>query len=740
MKNCVKILSLFALGSLLFSCNGNSSATPSSSSKPVASSGSLSELSPSMEEIPVALLPSLRIFQYSGNQHYYCFIEEKLSWLEAEAYCERIGGHLATFTTAEEDKAVVSMLNELDIPDVQPSCWLGAQCATTEDGSFAWVTGEPFDYTRWNKGEPNHGEGGAEKYLGLHLSNGVYGWNDYKNDFEYSFFCEWDDSLSFNRTKPLYFYTGVRTQAELLSAIRRGQRFGAIALLDDIYLDESFPTFDEFSGRLHGANHTLHFPLKELDFENKVNFIDVNTGILEDIVFDLNVKSTDMFERLGGVVLTNKGTLRNVRTTGTVDASKVSVLGALVGYNEEGGSIVDCRNEATVKGKSTVGGLIGYWANPSTIQSLVNAGNVSGSGDMVGGVIGKAEYYWNYGSYYSGYDSDTRTITITKCSNEGNVTGENDVGGVVGEMRVYRLGYRTDLGILAASRNKNKGNVSGINRVGGVFGKAFGNHYASNITLCECSGTITGTSYMGGIVGHAERVSLSNCTNEGTKYIAVSAALDGDGNKISYIGGYAGFCHSVSGLENGSDLMASGRFLGGVVGWTTGSVKDCSNTGFVSSSSEETGGIAGRADGTTEVRDCQNSGRVSGLTYVGGIIGRHRYYHSYGSYYSGYDSDIVTVNVASCVNSGLISGTTFVGGISGWLDVYRYCYRTNNGLLHAENLTNRGNVEGEEKFGAFFGHASTDRSGSYITGCENLVPDLPRNGELNANIIDRDIQ
>ncbi|MBQ3571949.1 MAG: InlB B-repeat-containing protein [Clostridia bacterium] len=113
-----------------------------------------------------------------ANGHKYEWFEGEVTWEEAKAYCESLGGHLATVTSAEEQK----IIEQLD-----SRYWLGATDELTE-GEWRWITGEPWEYTNWRVGEPNGAE--SENYLE------VWGdiWNDMANDDsnQYGFICEWD--------------------------------------------------------------------------------------------------------------------------------------------------------------------------------------------------------------------------------------------------------------------------------------------------------------------------------------------------------------------------------------------------------------------------------------------------------------------------------------------------------------------------------------------------------------------
>ena len=170
--------------------------------------------------------------------------------------------------------------------------------------------------------------------------------------------------------------------------------------------------------------------------------------------------------------------------------------------------------DSFIQGYSSVGGVVGYANNNSTITNCFNTGSVTGSGDYVGGVVGRANNYstitncYNTGSV-EGSDYDVGGVvgytdsnsTITNCYNTGSVTGGGyRVGGVVGYA-----------GISTITNCYNTGSVeeSG-DYVGGVVGYA----YSSTITNCYNTGTVTGSSSVGGVVGYAG----SNATITNTYY------------------------------------------------------------------------------------------------------------------------------------------------------------------------------------------------------------------------------
>ena len=124
---------------------------------------------------------------WEGNGHSYQKFENTVSWTEAQTYCESQGGYLATATSLEEKHFIFSQLGTADL------VWLGGTDAGHE-GTWSWVTNEPWNYSNWDEGEPNNGYGN-ENYL---LMNYYGTWNDMSLDNRLRFVCEWNNDQSSN--------------------------------------------------------------------------------------------------------------------------------------------------------------------------------------------------------------------------------------------------------------------------------------------------------------------------------------------------------------------------------------------------------------------------------------------------------------------------------------------------------------------------------------------------------------
>jgi hypothetical protein len=107
------------------------------------------------------------------NGHAYQWVREPaLTWFDAERIAKSMGGHLATFQSAEESEWVKNtLMAELA---AEQMAWIGA--LKNPSGSWEWITGEPFQFTDWNPGEG--GDGGASA-AGIARRVDGFGWADW---------------------------------------------------------------------------------------------------------------------------------------------------------------------------------------------------------------------------------------------------------------------------------------------------------------------------------------------------------------------------------------------------------------------------------------------------------------------------------------------------------------------------------------------------------------------------------
>lgn len=105
--------------------------------------------------------------------------------------------------------------------------------------------------------------------------------------------------------------------------------------------------------------------------------------------------------------------------------STESEIGSFAG--DFNGTISGCTSAADVYGVSNVGGLVGRKGQAMGPFAIVNSrflGNVFATGNRIGGIVGSA--------YYADSAPNTPVVSINNCYVVANVTGEDEVGGILG--------------------------------------------------------------------------------------------------------------------------------------------------------------------------------------------------------------------------------------------------------------------------------------------------------------------
>lgn len=288
------------------------------------------------------------------------------------------------------------------------------------------------------------------------------------------------------------------------------------------------------------------------------------------------------------------------------------------------------------------GGLIGYINGVVTVEgcSITGTSTVNGTPNYFGGIVGQ---------------TNSDDVKITGCENHSTISGAGDyAGGIVGQNSKGSIQGCT-----------NDGSVSGAQNVGGIVGIIA----AGKILGCTNTdkGTITSTGNAGGIAGQVTGGTIQTCKNSGN--------VNASGNNT---GGIAG---SQSGgseiLECWSKAQITGQYqTGGIVGYLNdyGAVVRCTAKGDVSGT-QCVGGIVGHAYASNNekargilVMECLSKANVTASTGTnsnsGGVIGRlHSNRVSGGSIQwanvfqcVGWSATIKNTNTDACTRFGAFVG------------------------------------------------------------------------------------
>ena len=371
------------------------------------------------------------------------------------------------------------------------------------------------------------------------------------------------------------------------------------------------------------------------------------------------------------------------------------VVGYLYNYNTSGinTTLSNCEiycsysnTPCVVQGSVSVGGVVGHAQDSGLggnflIQSCsssnyINISSVNSDG-KAGGIVG-----------YSDSDIDG-SILINDCTNDSNVSGQSNNGGIVGLAWVN--GASSEINVQDCL---NRSSVSGTSiYTGGLIGRANGGGVVSIVDSRNIS-SVSGVSYVGGLVGACMiDTELTAALNIDNSHNASSVS-----GTTNYTGGLVGYSNTQTTTITKSYNTASIsglHYVGGLVGEihneTSGSavVKNCYNTGAVNATGNNVGGVVGRVyltESSFEVSNSYNSAAVSSPVTdtagtninvrIGGIIGE--------SYPSGPDSSVRVVNSFS---TGAITGRSMIGGVTGVntgggkYNISNTYYSGNNGTL-----------------------------------------------------------
>lgn len=246
-----------------------------------------------------------------------------------------------------------------------------------------------------------------------------------------------------------------------------------------IYLDADLdfegmevPYISVFAGTFEGNNHVIHNMELNANGHSEGLFRYIEKGaVVENFTVEGTVTSESEQKRLGGIVGSNAGIIRNVVFDGSVVGNNET--GGIAGINEFSGEIYNCTVKGTITGTYTTGGIsgknagiirdctnfaevntdsswledknsvedvVGFMSETDSLQFVngMDAGGIVGYSD---GLVASCVNRGNVGFAHSGYNiggiAGRQSGIITSSENYGKVLGRKDVGGIVGQMEPF---------------------------------------------------------------------------------------------------------------------------------------------------------------------------------------------------------------------------------------------------------------------------------------------------------------
>ncbi len=345
--------------------------------------------------------------------------------------------------------------------------------------------------------------------------------------------------------------------------------------------------------------------------------IDINQNLNNASTLASDDTYRDLYNSVGGILGQMKGvvnaTFIDCSTSGSITiggsyATTTNGVGGIVGELQAGDLIMRyCSNSATITDENST--------------KYYNVGGIAG--EMGVGA-------------WSGADSYTqmRGGKIIGCSNTGNLTGKN-VGGIIGASKISGIGGSGTFDVFAAT---NSGTITGVSAAGGIIGDTSvdtARTYSLKSRVTNV-GDVTSTGVSGGIVGKASSLVFDNAANTGdvvggtnvggvigevTTHLEAEGVINhGDVSGTNNVGGVAGSVDSGDMYfyvaVNGGDVTASGATAAGIVAATSapGTVNASANAGTISATTN-IAGIVGTATAAVKVESCYNTGVMGENAY-----------------------------------------------------------------------------------------------------------------------------
>ncbi|KYC53879.1 MAG: hypothetical protein AMQ22_00079 [Candidatus Methanofastidiosum methylothiophilum] len=260
---------------------------------------------------------------------------------------------------------------------------------------------------------------------------------------------------------------------------------------------------------------------------------------------NISITASSTSDSVGGIIggqpVASAYALTISKCISTKSISGRDNLGGIIGYAYNA-AISDCMQRGNVSGRGSIGGMIGYLRNStSSINRCLVLGDISGTGDRVGGMLG-GTYDYNL------------LLTIDQCLYHGAISGVNYVGGIAGSATWSNTSSEIKNSLSIGTLT-----VSGTpNYAGGIAGICM-----AKITNCYSRMDVNGYGHTGGLVGRQDSKTITNSYSMG--------AVAGNNN----VGGLVGSINTGTATDCFWDTQTSNQANSALgTGKTTAQMKD----------------------------------------------------------------------------------------------------------------------------------------------------------------------
>ena len=322
----------------------------------------------------------------------------------------------------------------------------------------------------------------------------------------------------------------------------------------------------------------------------------------------------------------------------------------------------------------------------STFKGYDNVGAIAGTNN------GKIDNVTTFGNTVEALGSvNSASLDGTPFDNTDNIfVNVGAAGGVVGTNN-GTVDNATSRDSVIAGKNANSGGA--LTTAGGIAGINTGlvsNSQSHSAVIA--SGSKYNTYSLGGIVGvntAKDSDSTDNKITAGLDNVNAYGVTNGS-ILVDNTGGIAGLNSGTLNDAYNESIVKGSSNVGGIAGTNSGEISLIVNGASVTAEGSYTGGLVGSTTGN--ISNGRNNGVITGVNYVGGLVGSNG---------SSNDKGVTLTNLTNDSSANII-GEKYVGGIAG---------ENNGNISNTEdtdgskgtNLINRGSITGQNYVGGIAG-------------------------------------
>ncbi len=312
---------------------------------------------------------TIQTINFQGST--YALLNLGLDWNGAKAYCESLGGHLATITSQAEDEFLFDYVTGLGHLGVSFGLYIDKTI-----NQWFWVTGEPFVYHNWSTGEPNNLM--SREWSGMYyFDDGT--WNDSTGE-KIPFLCEWEGENAYNPLPSATLYSSYLTK---LTNVGKSATLVAGSLPPGlgIYTDGSLGGVPSKSGTYHFTLRTstgdlsytltvLENTTENVEADNDFEIIDRMPTVTQN-ESDYSYKVDGDYTKFLNVYLDGVPLVPEIEYTIEPGSTKITVLSSTVAQLNEGSHTINATFAPVFVSTATTATQVNVYKVAQTFEKTV---------------------------------------------------------------------------------------------------------------------------------------------------------------------------------------------------------------------------------------------------------------------------------------------------------------------------------------------------------------------------------